>query len=71
MRVIREAVEVYDGGIASLKRFKEDVREVRDGLECGIGVENFNDVKVGDVLEAYQIETVARSLETAGSGKDA
>ncbi len=71
MRVIRDGVEVYDGAISSLKRFKEDVREVRDGLECGIGVENFNDVKVGDVLEAYRIEEVARSLETAGTGKDA
>ncbi len=70
MRVIRDGVEIYDGAISSLKRFKEDVREVRDGLECGIGVENFNDVKVGDVLEAYQIEEVARSLETAGTGKD-
>ncbi len=70
MRVIRDGVEVYAGGIGSLKRFKEDVREVREGLECGIGVENFNDIKVGDVLEAYQIEEVARSLETAGTGKD-
>ncbi len=70
MRVIRDAVEVYDGNIGSLKRFKDDVREVKEGLECGIGVENFNDVKVGDVLEAYQIEEVARSLETVSSGKD-
>ncbi len=71
LRVVRDGVEVYAGAISSLKRFKEDVREVREGLECGIGVENFNDVKVGDVLEAYQIEEVARSLETAGTGKDA
>jgi translation initiation factor IF-2 len=71
MRVIRDGVEIYNGGLSSLKRFKDDVREVREGLECGIGIENFNDVKVGDVLEAYQIEEVARSLETAGSQRDA
>ncbi len=67
MRVIRDGVEVYNGVPSSLKRFKEDVREVRDGLECGIGIENFNDVKVGDVLESYQVEEVARYLETAGA----
>jgi translation initiation factor IF-2 len=62
VRVIRDGVEVYDGTLASLKRFKDDVREVREGFECGIGVENFNDVKVGDLIEAYRIEEVARSL---------
>ena len=67
MRVIRDAVEVYDGTIASLKRFKEDVKEVRDGFECGIGIENFNDVKVGDVFECYKTEEVARTLAGAGS----
>ena len=62
VRVVRDGVEVYDGTLASLKRFKEDVREVREGFECGIGVENFNDLKVGDLIEAYRIEEVARSL---------
>src|SRR2546422_279043 len=62
VRVVRDGVEVYDGSLASLKRFKDDVREVREGFECGIGIENFNDVKVGDVIEAYKIEEVARSL---------
>jgi translation initiation factor IF-2 len=62
VRVIRDGVEVYDGTLASLKRFKDDVREVREGFECGIGVENFNDLKVGDLIEAYRIEEVARSL---------
>src|SRR5881396_3768034 len=62
VRVIRDGVEVYDCSLASLKRFKDDVREVREGFECGIGIENFNDVKVGDVIEAYKIEEVARSL---------
>ena len=45
VRVVRDGVEVYDGTLASLKRFKDDVREVREGFECGIGVENFNDLK--------------------------
>ena len=57
--------------MSSLKRFKDDVREVKEGLECGIGVENFNDIKVSDVLETYQIEEIARSLESAGAAKGA
>ena len=65
-RVIRDAVVVYAGQLASLRRFKDDVKEVKDGLECGIGVENFNDVKVGDLIESYRVESVARTLETAG-----
>ncbi|MBI1966818.1 MAG: translation initiation factor IF-2 [Gemmatimonadetes bacterium] len=67
VRLIRDGVEVYDGTLASLKRFKDDAREVREGFECGIGVENFNDLKVGDLIEAYRIEEVARSLDV-GSG---
>ena len=66
-RVIRNGVEVYDGTLASLKRFKDDVREVREGFECGIGIENFNDIKVGDLIESYRIEEIARSLSTAES----
>jgi translation initiation factor IF-2 len=62
IRVIREGVEVYSGGIGSLRRFKDDVNEVREGFECGIGVENFNDLKIGDVLECYRTEEVARTL---------
>jgi translation initiation factor IF-2 len=69
IRVMRDAVAVYDGVLASLKRFKEDVREVKDGLECGMSVENFNDIKVGDFLEAYTIEEITRTLETAGASK--
>jgi len=68
-RVIRDGTVVYTGTFASLRRFKDDVKEVKDGLECGIGIENFNDVKVGDVIEAYRIESVARSLETAGPAR--
>jgi translation initiation factor IF-2 len=61
-RVVREGVVIYDGRIASLRRFKEDVREVAEGYECGIGIENFNDVKEGDVIEAYEVREVAREL---------
>ncbi|HWZ29604.1 MAG TPA: translation initiation factor IF-2, partial [Gemmatimonadales bacterium] len=68
VRLIRNGVEVYDGTLASLKRFKDDVREVREGFECGIGVENFNDVKVGDLIEAYRIDEVARTLGSAARG---
>ncbi|HEU5298609.1 MAG TPA: translation initiation factor IF-2 [bacterium] len=55
MRVIRDGVVVHEGKIASLRRFKDDVREVTEGFECGIGLERFNDVKIGDVLEAFEI----------------
>jgi translation initiation factor IF-2 len=71
VRVIRGGVEIYDGGLASLKRFKDDVREVREGFECGIGVENFNDLKVGDLIEAYRIEEVARSLDAGSAARGA
>ena len=62
LRVIRDNRVLGDYGIESLKREKDDAREVRDGLECGIKVANFNDVKEGDVLECYRIEEVARTL---------
>jgi translation initiation factor IF-2 len=68
VRVVRDGVEVYEGNIASLRRFKDDVREVRDGFECGIAIENFNDIKVGDVIEGFRTEEVARSLGTATAG---
>ncbi len=66
-RVIRDGIVVYDGEISSLKRFKDDVSEVKDGLECGIGIANFNDVKVGDLIECYKVEEVARTLAEAHS----
>lgn len=62
LRVIRDNRVLGDYGIESLKREKDDAREVRDGLECGIKVANFNDIKEGDVLECYRIEEVARTL---------
>ncbi len=68
-RIIRGGVVVYDGEIASLKRFKDDAREVREGLECGIGIANFNDVKVGDIIECYTVEEIARTLAGARGGR--
>ena len=61
-RVIRDGVVAYEGEVASLRRFKDDVREVRDGFECGIGISNFNDLKTGDIIETYSVEEVARTL---------
>lgn len=62
IRIIRDSIVIYESKIASLKRFKEDVKEVPAGYECGILVENFNDVKVGDILENYVIERIAAKL---------
>ncbi|HEY6011765.1 MAG TPA: translation initiation factor IF-2, partial [Nitrospirota bacterium] len=62
VRVLRDNVLVYEGKLHSLKRFKDDVREVQSGYECGIGIENFNDIKVGDVVEAFVIDKVAAKL---------
>jgi translation initiation factor IF-2 len=58
-RLIRDSVVTWEGNIISLRRFKDDVSEVREGFECGIGLENFNDIKVGDQIEAYIVEKVA------------
>ncbi|HYZ11948.1 MAG TPA: translation initiation factor IF-2, partial [Actinomycetota bacterium] len=62
IRLVRDGAVVYDGRVGSLRRFKDDVREVQEGFECGIGLENFQDVKEGDVLEAYEVREIARSL---------
>ena len=61
VRFLREGVVIWNGSIASLKRFKEDVREVREGFECGIGLENFQDLKPGDVIETYEEREVPRT----------
>ncbi|HEX6259842.1 MAG TPA: translation initiation factor IF-2 [Woeseiaceae bacterium] len=63
IRVLRENVVIYEGELESLRRFKDDVNEVRAGTECGIGVRNYNDVKVGDQIECYERVEVARTLE--------
>ena len=62
VRVLRDNVVVYAGKLGSLRRFKDDVREVQQGYECGISVENFNDVKAGDIIEAYAIDKIAAKL---------
>jgi translation initiation factor IF-2 len=66
VRVLRDSVQVHDGKLASLKHFKNDVREVDAGSECGCQIEGFADVKQGDVIEFYSVEEVARTLESAG-----
>jgi len=63
VRVIREGVVVYTGVLGSLKRFKDDVKEVKRGFECGLNVERFNDIKVGDVVEAFEEVEVKQTLE--------
>ncbi len=75
IRVLRDHVVIYEGRLANLKRFKEDVKEVKAGYECGMSVENFSDVKVGDILEAFRVEQIARTLDggvgaQAGVGGD-
>nr|NKB47622.1 translation initiation factor IF-2 [Legionellales bacterium] len=62
IRVLRDNVVIYEGTLESLRRFKEDVLDVRQGLECGIGVKNYNDVKAGDQIEVYEITEVKRVL---------
>jgi translation initiation factor IF-2 len=65
LRVFREGVAIYDGAVDSLKRFKDDAKEVVAGFECGVGVENYNDIKVGDVLEPYRLVETKKTLEEA------
>lgn len=62
IRVLRENVVIYEGELESLRRFKDDVQEVRNGMECGVGVKNYNDVRVGDQIEVFEIIEVQRSL---------
>lgn len=62
VRLLRDNVVVHDGNLAQLKRFKEDVKEVKEGYECGMSFENYNDIQVGDYIECYEIETIAAKL---------
>ena len=62
IRVLRDNVVIYEGELESLRRFKDDANEVRNGMECGIGVRSYNDVKVGDKIEVYETTEIARSL---------
>jgi translation initiation factor IF-2 len=63
VRLVRDGIEVFDGTIASLKRFKDDVKEVEQGFECGISLDNFNDIKNGDIVEAYRTVETKRKLD--------
>ncbi len=63
IRVLRDNVVIYEGELESLRRFKDDVNEVRSGTECGIGVKNYSDVKVGDQIECYERVEIARQLD--------
>ncbi len=62
VRLLRDGIICYEGKLASLRRFKDDVKEVRDGYECGIGIENYNDIKIGDVIECYYLEEIKPEL---------
>ena len=66
IRVLRDQVVLYDGKVGSLRRVKDDVKEVKAGFECGIAIENFNDIKVNDILEAYELKEVKPVLESEG-----
>ncbi len=61
-RIIRDNIVIHEGQIESLKRFKDDVKEVSQGYECGIGLEKYNDIKEGDIIEAFIFEEVKREL---------
>jgi translation initiation factor IF-2 len=63
IRVLRDNVVIYEGELESLRRFKDDVNEVKSGTECGIGVKNYNDVKIGDQIECYERVEIARTLD--------
>jgi len=62
IRLLRDAVVVHEGNLATLKHFQDDVREVRSGQECGMSIENYQDIKIGDVIEAFEVEEIARTL---------
>jgi translation initiation factor IF-2 len=67
---VRDSVVIYTGKVGSLRRFKDDASEVAQGYECGLSIEGYGDVRVGDVIEAFEIETVAATLENpTGEGK--
>jgi translation initiation factor IF-2 len=71
LRLIRNGKIVFEGKLSSLKRFKDDVKEVASGYECGIGIENFNDIKAGDIIEAYTKESIERELASNAGAQNA
>ena len=62
IRIIRDGIVVYTGKLGSLKRFKDDVKDVSSGFECGLNIDNFNDIKVGDIVEGYELTEIKRKL---------
>ena len=64
VRVIREDVVIHEGKLASLKRFKDDVKEVAKGFECGLQIENYNDIKEGDIIEVFVMEEIKRTKKS-------
>ena len=62
MRIIRDGIVVHSGELGSLKRFKDDVKEVKNNYECGLNIDKYNDIEVGDIIEAYEEVEVARKL---------
>jgi translation initiation factor IF-2 len=60
IRLVRDGIVIHEGKISSLKRFKDDAKEVAKGFECGIGIENYNDIKEGDIIEAFKMEEIER-----------
>jgi translation initiation factor IF-2 len=62
IRVLRDNIVIYEGELESLRRFKDEASEVRNGVECGIGVKDYNDIKAGDQIEVYEITEIARKL---------
>ena len=63
IRILRDGIVMYEGKLSSLKRYKDDAKEVVAGQECGLGVENFNDIKEGDIVEAFEIQEIKRTLK--------
>jgi translation initiation factor IF-2 len=64
VRLLRDGIQVFEGNLASLKRFKDDVKEVDAGYECGLSLQGYDDIKVGDILEAFQMVETKRKLVT-------
>jgi translation initiation factor IF-2 len=62
VRLVRDSVQVWEGSLASLRRVKDDVREVPNGFECGVGLENYNDVHEKDVIECFELEQISATL---------
>ena len=62
VKLMRDGAEIWHGKLSSLKRFKDDVREVKEGFDCGIALEGFDDVKEGDIVQAFEIESVKQTL---------